>query len=185
MKLIIALGNPGEKYKKTKHNAGFLFIDYYVFVHQNLNEQYTYSDKFDAELLAFFHNQEKVIVAKPQTFMNNSGSSVRKIADYYNASIDDIIIVYDDKDLDFGVIRESGTSSGGHNGIKSIIRELGSTDFNRIRIGIKTEKINVMDTSDFVLSRFSKDELSEMSTNVFPLVAKKIDTLLDHANKNI
>lgn len=133
MKLIIGLGNPGKKYEGTKHNIGFITID--ELAHQlgiTLNKSKFESTYGEAQI-----GTEKVILIKPQTFMNNSGRSVRPWLDYYDLSTDDVLVIYDDLDLPVGKVRlrEAG-GSGGHNGIKSIINYLSSKTFNRIKIGI-------------------------------------------------
>ncbi|PZM85005.1 aminoacyl-tRNA hydrolase [Candidatus Gracilibacteria bacterium] len=168
MKIIVGLGNPGEKYSKTKHNVGFLFLDY-------LKEKYNFPDfnyesKFKGEISIGNYNGEKTILLKPQTFMNLSGESVRKIFDFYKLSLDDFIIIYDDLSMDFGKIRfrEKG-SAGGHNGIKDIIRYF-KENFKRIKVGIGfNDKFEV---SDWVLSKFSEEELIEFDREIFSEVEK-------------
>ena len=154
MKLIIGLGNPGKNYVGTKHNVGFGVID-------------KVCSKYNIDIAKIKHKgffgegrigDEKVLLLKPQTFMNLSGESVREAVSFYKAEINDIIVVYDDTSLPLGAvrIREKG-SAGGHNGMKSIIAHLGREDFLRVRIGIG-EKPNGWDLADYVLSRFNKDE---------------------------
>ena len=117
MKIIVGLGNPGAKYTATKHNIGFITMDEMAFQHKL---QFNKS-KFDAVYAEAFIGTEKVLLVKPQTFMNDSGQAVRPLMDYYDLGIEDLVVVY---------------SAGGHNGIKSLIQHLGTSDFNRIRIGI-------------------------------------------------
>ena len=150
MKLIVGLGNPGKKYKNTKHNIGFIALDSYAEVNKI---KYKKSVKFVSEIA--IHND--AILLKPKTYMNNSGLAVVKAAKYYNVSLEDIVVISDDLNLPFSKIRirESG-SAGGHNGIKSIISNLNSENFKRIRVGIGDNKDIVM--RDFVLSDFSKNE---------------------------
>ncbi len=161
MKLIFGLGNPGSKYDKTRHNVGYLFLDYLA---QKFDFPASKTEKkFKAEVSEGIINDEKVLLIKPLTFMNLSGESVQAVQNFYKVELEDILIVYDDKDMEFGKVRfrEEG-SSGGHNGIKSIISVL-SDDFKRIKIGIANELLEAhMETSDFVLSHFKKEELEEL-----------------------
>lgn len=154
MKCIIGLGNPGKKYENTRHNIGFMVIDELSRRHQwDLNRV-----KFKGEYALEHVNSEKVILLKPQTFMNLSGESLRPLMEYYEIDVEDILVIYDDLDLPLGKIRlrEKG-GHGGHNGIRSIIDHLGTKEFKRLRIGVgrptgSTPVVN------YVLSPFSKDE---------------------------
>lgn len=158
MKLIVGLGNPGAKYAGTRHNAGFSVIDELAERH-NIKVD---TCKHKALIGKGVINGEKVILAMPQTFMNLSGESVRAIMDFYKLTGDDLIVVYDDIDLDVGKIRirEKG-SAGGHNGMKNIILHSGSQDFVRVRVGVG-KKPEHMDLADHVLSRFSREDLPFM-----------------------
>ena len=158
MKIIVGLGNPGAKYAGTRHNVGFSVIDEYAERH-NIRMD---TNKHKAIIGKGIVDGEKVILAMPQTFMNLSGESVRAIMDFYKCKPDDLIIVYDDIDLDVGKlrIRQKG-SAGGHNGMKNIISHLGTQEFVRVRVGIG-KKPDRMDLADYVLSRFGKDELPEI-----------------------
>lgn len=153
-KLIVGLGNPGKKYKKSKHNIGFLTLDHFV-----KNEKIKFKKKrsFNSEIAEL----EKAILLKPMTYMNNSGLAVRKVVDYYDIDINDILIIFDDVDLPFAKLRlRYKGGSGGHKGIKSIISHLNSQDFNRVRFGI--DKPEDKDIKDYVLSDFSKAELKQL-----------------------
>jgi PTH1 family peptidyl-tRNA hydrolase len=154
MKLIVGLGNPGREYTNTRHNVGFNFIDYYL-DYRNITD--TWSKKFDGLYIQTNLNGEKVIFLKPQTFMNLSGNSVRKVMDYFNIEVDDILIVSDDLDLSIGnfKLRPSG-SSGGHNGLKSIESNIGTSNYKRLKIGISNDK--GIDTKDYVLGNISKED---------------------------
>ena len=158
MKLIVGLGNPGAKYAGTRHNAGFSVIDELAERHNIKGD----TCKHKALIGKGVINGEKVILAMPQTFMNLSGESVRAIMDFYKLTVDDLIVVYDDIDLDVGKIRirEKG-SAGGHNGMKNIILHSGSQDFVRVRVGVG-KKPEHMDLADHVLSRFSREDLPFM-----------------------
>ena len=154
MKLIVGLGNPGLRYKKTKHNAGFWVID-------GLAKEYDVKfnkRKFNALWGQLNLNNENIILAKPQTYMNLSGNSVRGFADYFNIDPDDILIVFDDIHLALGIIRlRQEGSAGGHNGLKSVISCLGTKQIPRLRMGVQTEH-DVGNLADYVLSSF-KDKV--------------------------
>jgi peptidyl-tRNA hydrolase, PTH1 family len=159
MKLIVGLGNPGRQYEKTRHNIGFEVID-------SLSDRFSITlntAKFKGIYGVGHVNGEKLILLKPLTYMNLSGESISAIMDYYQIEIEDLVVIYDDLDLPVGKIRlRQKGSAGGHNGIKSTIAHLGTQEFNRIRVGIDRPN-NGMSVSDYVLNRFSKEELEEMS----------------------
>lgn len=152
MFLIAGLGNPGDKYKYTRHNVGFIAADY---IAETFGIKLT-KIKFKSLCGEGVISGEKVLIAKPSTFMNNSGEAIAEIARYYKIPVNRIIIIYDDISLDVGKvrIRPSG-SDGGHNGMKSIIYHLGSDAFPRIRIGIGAPDIPLI---DYVLGNFSKED---------------------------
>lgn len=153
MKLIVGLGNPGKDYEKTRHNAGFMCIDE---VAKKLNMSFD-TKKFKALIAMGFVGGEKVILMKPQTYMNLSGEAVGECARFYNIDLEDILVISDDLDLPTGKIRlRAKGSSGGQNGLKNIINHLGSQEFKRIRIGIGNNKN--YDTKDYVLGKISKDD---------------------------
>ena len=153
MKLIVGLGNPGKEYENTRHNIGFIFIDNFA---KSLNVNID-KKKFDGLYNEVNINNEKVILLKPQTYMNLSGESIIKFVNFYKINIEDILIINDDLDLDFGRIRlRMNGSSGGHNGLKNIILHLGTTDFKRLKVGISNDKNR--DTKDYVLGKFSKED---------------------------
>ena len=155
MYIIVGLGNPKTEYKNTMHNIGFDVIDV-------LAEKYnivTEIRKHKAFCGKGFIGSEKAVLAMPQTYMNLSGDSVREIVDYYKIDVEkELIVIYDDIDLDVGQlrIRKKG-SAGGHNGMKSIIGQLGTEDFTRIRMGVGA-KPKGYDLADYVLGHFSKEE---------------------------
>lgn len=154
MKLIVGLGNPTKEYENTRHNIGFMAID-------ALSEEYHIpvdSLRHKALIGKGVMEGQKVILAKPVTYMNLSGEAVRAISDYYKIPPEDIIIIFDDTTLDVGRmrIRKKG-SAGGHNGIKSIIAHLGTMEFPRIKIGIGAKREG-QDLADYVLGRFPKEE---------------------------
>ncbi|PNV60910.1 aminoacyl-tRNA hydrolase [Clostridium sp. chh4-2] len=158
MYIIVGLGNPTKEYERTRHNVGFQVIDVLA---DKINTEV--SEKKNKALCGRgIIGGEKVILAKPQTFMNLSGESVRAISDYYKVDPEHIIIVYDDISLEPGQLRvRTKGSAGGHNGIKNIIAHLGTQVFPRVRVGIG-EKPKGMDLADYVLGRFPKEEAQVM-----------------------
>lgn len=163
MKLIVGLGNPGKKYAKTRHNVGFMILDLLMphLTHYQVTD-WQQSKKFNAEIAGCTIAGEKIILAKPLTYMNASGEAVQLLAHYYSIAPTDIIVVHDEKDIPLGEVRvQANKSSAGHNGIKSIITHIGSQDFMRVRVGIgpKNNK-KVSDTSKFVLGKFGLFEKS-------------------------
>lgn len=154
MKVIIGLGNIGEKYEKTRHNVGFMLVDYLV---ERLGINFNNSPKHFS-LVA--KNQEYILV-KPQTFMNESGKAVRAICDYFNVNVEeDLIVVHDDLDIELGQFkRQQGTGPKVHNGLDSIYQHLGTKDFLHFRIGIDDRGGDrTIPGSNYVLSQFSQDE---------------------------
>ena len=154
MYIIVGLGNPGDKYAKTRHNVGFNVIDllakeYSIDVSKIKHKALTGEGRVGTE---------KVILVKPITYMNLSGESVADICNYYNIDLENLIVIYDDIDLDIGKIRIRKKGSGGtHNVMRSIIKCLGSNEFPRVRVGLSRPQ-NGQDLADFVLSRFSKED---------------------------
>lgn len=162
MYLVVGLGNPGDKYRYTKHNAGFMVLDYFA-SEQNINISKL---KHKALIGEGQIGQEKIILAKPQTFMNLSGESVLDLMNWYKEDISRLIVVYDDIDLEPGRIRiRPEGSSGTHNGMKSIIYLMNTDKFPRIRVGIGRQP-DYMDLADYVLSRFSDEEIPLMEEAV-------------------
>ena len=151
MKLVVGLGNPGKQYEQTKHNIGFMCLDYYANKHK---ETFKFERKFNGETLKLGN----VVLLKPHTFMNLSGDSIRLVMQYYDIDVEDILVIYDDLDLPLGKLRlrEQG-GPGGHNGVKSIIQTLKTEEFKRVRIGIDSNPM--IAAKDYVLGKFSKAEL--------------------------
>lgn len=163
MKLIVGLGNPGEKYARTRHNFGFMVLDRLAY---SFGATFCEQSKFKAATAEIHSDGEKVVLVKPLTFMNLSGDSVAALAYFYKVESKDIWVVADDLDLPLGKIRvrSGGESGGGHNGLKDIIAKLGNGDFWRIRLGIRGDATrqehlnNQIATHDFVLSVFTNEE---------------------------
>jgi len=183
MKLIIGLGNPGRKYKKTKHNFGFLVLDKLA----SKNKWHS-SKKGNFEYLHMNLAFNDVELVKPQTYMNNSGLAVAYAVKKHNVKPEDIIVVYDDLDLDFGTIRIGKfESAAGHNGIKSIVQHLGFHDFTRIRLGINNELTAKIPAEKFVLTKFArkdKKQLDEMINKATEAITIILDSdITTAANK--
>ncbi len=158
MKLIVGLGNPEPKYDGTRHNIGFMAINHYV---NGLGEKF--KTKFNGQYIQTTVSGEKVIFLKPDTFMNLSGEAVIKYMNFFDIAIEDVLIIYDDLDLDFAKIRiKQNSSHGGHNGIKSIINHLKSKAFLRVKLGINNEYKR--DVKNFVLGTFNKNEQQQLPT---------------------
>ena len=152
MKLVVGLGNPGREYKNTRHNIGFMVLDNYL---GKVAWKNFYSTTIEGE---------DVIFLKPLTYMNLSGMAVSKVVKFYKINLDDILVIQDDLDLKVGTYKiKKNSSSGGHNGIKSIISELGSEDFSRLKVGIG--KSSLIPTDKYVLSRFSEEEKNSIEEN--------------------
>ena len=157
MILIVGLGNPGIKYKRTRHNIGFRVLD--ELQKENDFPDFKFSKKFNALISKKNTGKEKIILAKPETFMNNSGQSVKKLTAYYSISFINLIIIHDDIDLLLGKMRISkNKGSAGHKGVESIIKESGSKNFIRLRIGIRNQESGVKNSEKFVLKNFIKEE---------------------------
>ena len=168
MKLVVGLGNPGKEYDNTRHNIGFMLIDKYL-------GDVKYKDKFNG-LFYEINGNEKVIFVKPQTYMNNSGECVSKFVKYYDIKMEDILIIQDDLDINVGKYKfKINSSSGGHNGIKSIISHLGNDNFFRLKIGISNTRKH--DVIDFVLGKFSKDEINNIN---FDELINAIDDFINY-----
>jgi len=162
MILIIGLGNPGKKYKKTRHNIGFMVIDELVNSEQVKTK--TKRKKTNFAIWETSYNYKKIILIKPLTFINNSGKVVKSIVNNLKSSIQSLVVIHDDIDLPLGKIKISkNISSAGHKGVQSIIDELKTKNFIRVRIGIAPEvKEKPENTVKFVLEKFSKKEKKEL-----------------------
>lgn len=172
MKIIAGLGNPGQKYDKTKHNTGFMTMDHYL-DEKGLSLD---KDKFEGLWTKQKINGEDVILLEPQTYMNESGRSVSQVANFFKVDPEDILIIQDDMDMPIGKIRiRANGKSGGHNGIKSIIRDLGTEKFNRLKIGIRHPK-NATVVS-WVLTPFN-DEQQKLMDDAFDTSVKIIDEFI-------
>lgn len=170
MKLIVGLGNPEKKYDNTRHNIGFMVLDDYL---DNVNWQ----EKFNALYYKTLINNETVMFVKPLTYMNLSGQAVREYVNYFNIDVKDILIIQDDLDEKIGCFKlKTNSSSGGHNGIKSIISELNTQDFARLKVGIGTDNIN--DTIDYVLGKFNSNE-QKILQDLMPIFKEIINSFIE------
>lgn len=173
MHLVVGLGNPGKEYALTRHNIGFMAADK-IFSRYNFAP---FKNKFEGLLAEGTIDDKKVLLLKPQTFMNLSGNSVAKVAAFYKIEPQNIIVIHDDKDLVLGKIKAKiGGSAGGHNGIKNIDSQIG-IEYNRIRIGVGSPEEHHTDTINFVLSRFSKAEMDILEERL-DFIATTINELI-------
>lgn len=173
--LIVGLGNPGDKYEFTRHNAGFMCVDFLADKENfKINKL-----KYKSLLADVDIKGHRCLIMKPQTFMNNSGEAVRDAAQFYKIPPENVIVIYDDISLDVGRIRvRRKGSDGGHNGIKSIIYHLNSDNFPRIKVGVGKKPAEWEDLADWVLSRFTNDELKTLH-DVAEKVCKNLPLMLD------
>ena len=177
MKLIFGLGNPGKLYQNTRHNLGQKIVK--EFVAKNYSQNLNPKKNLDAEILETRESNNKIIFAISTGYMNNSGIPVRKISQFYKISPSDIYIIHDDLDLEVGDYRlQFDRGSAGHNGVKSIIENLGTQSFHRIRLGIG-KPINNIPVEDYVLQPFSKSELDIINSTapkIFDEISKIINS---------
>jgi PTH1 family peptidyl-tRNA hydrolase len=171
VKLIAGLGNPGSKYSNSRHNLGFMVVDEYV---RSLGLSWRYSPDW----ICFYAKNDSAVFVKPSTFMNKSGVSVSALANFYNIKSDDVMVAYDDLDLPFGKVRLAINGlSAGHQGIESVIKELGSVDFGRLRVGIgrptSHDNGKTMEVADFVLADFDQSQKKELGV----VIAKCMEAL--------
>ncbi len=162
--LMVGLGNYPKKYQGTRHNIGFEALDYLV---DSLDEFGNWNLKKDLKSLVSTGqiSDKKVIAIKPLTLMNNSGQAVQEAIDFYRIKISDMIVIHDDLDINFGQIRiRTNGNSAGHNGLKSIVKYLKTSEFKRIKIGIKNPDLASIDAKDFVLQKFNSDEKKHIKT---------------------
>ena len=187
MKLLIGLGNPGDEYKFTRHNIGFMVLDqFFAQISSSVWEK-----KFDSFFNIISINQRRILFLKPLTFMNNSGTAIKELIDYFKIDAKDVFVFHEDMDIDFGKIKAKfGGSSAGHNGIESIDKFIGK-DYSRVRVGIghpkQKKKVN-----NHVLEDFKEDEeekikeITESIVKLIPtLIDKKIDLFSSKVNQNL
>jgi PTH1 family peptidyl-tRNA hydrolase len=175
MKCIIGLGNFPKEYQNTRHNFGFLAVDFLAKKFNFL--EFKFEKKFYGSISCGEILNEKVFLLKPETFMNNSGKAVSALLSFYKITAEDLFVLHDDLDLPFKKIRfKKGGSGGGNNGIRSIISSLGTEEFARLKFGISNPQREIIPAERFVLQRFSDEESSKI-----PLILKQgVERLLSH-----
>jgi len=179
MKLIAGLGNYGPEYEKTRHNYGFMVID-------EIQRKHDFPDfKLDKEHNALISKKGEVLLVKPQTYMNESGKAIKSIASYYKIDVKDIIVIHDDAETNLGEIKEvEARSAAGHNGVRSIIDELKTNEFKRLKLGINSEDSSFKNKplEDVVLKNFSKAEeiiaLGVIEKAVEMIISKVVDLIV-------
>ena len=170
MKLIVGLWNPGDKYRETRHNLGFIFLD--KFALENWFWDWKYESKFTADISSGIIDWEKTFLIKPLTYMNLSGESVAKICSFYKLSAEDFIVIYDDISMEFWKVRVRDTGSAGwHNGVKSLIQHFKS---NWTRIKVWVWEAWKYDVSDWVLSKFTADELIDIDNEIYNKISEEL-----------
>ncbi len=156
MKIIVGLGNPGNQYKKYRHNTGFILLDKLA---EERGLKWKKSSRFESEIAEC----GDFILVKPQTFMNNSGDAVSKLFNFYKISPDDLIVVHDDVDLKFGTVKkQKGKNPAGHHGVEDIIEKVGTKEFWRLRVGIGKPENKNIPVDKWVLQDFSDEEIAEL-----------------------
>ena len=176
--MIIGLGNPGKEYENTRHNVGFVVLDNYA-----NKKNIVFKEKFNGLYAKITDNDQTYILLKPLSYMNLSGTVIRKFIDYYKIKIEDILVIHDDIDMPIGKIKlKFKGSSGGHNGIKNIIENLNTDEFKRFKIGIgKKDDILI---KDYVIGNFSKEE-KEIIKKILLFSDEIIDSFLEKDFENV
>jgi peptidyl-tRNA hydrolase, PTH1 family len=175
MIFIVGLGNPGKEYQDTRHNAGFILLDRLLEIYGNPKPL----SKFNGLIYKQNFSGKEILCIRPKTFMNLSGVTVSAAARHFEDILEKILVIHDDLDIEFGRIRfKTGGGTGGHNGLDSIIKSLGRTDFDRLRIGVGRPP-GKMDPADFVLSKFKKSERKELNLTI-SLAVDAISDYIDH-----
>ncbi|MBN1299281.1 MAG: aminoacyl-tRNA hydrolase [Actinobacteria bacterium] len=178
MILIVGLGNPGSKYYGSRHNIGFAILDVLC---DSVGNSRGFHLRFNSELRKINYLGSDILLLKPLTYMNNSGSSVAAVDRLYSSEIENILVLHDDIDINFGQIRfKRGGGSGGHNGVDSIIKSLKTTSFDRLRFGVGRPPDDC-DASDFVLRKFKKAELQQLDN----LLSTAVDAVKDYIEYGI
>ena len=175
IKLLVGLGNPGLQYKRTRHNAGFLFLE---MLHDSLYASpWQINKQFKAEIAEAFVQGEKVLLVKPQTFMNLSGDAVAAVMNFYRLKSQQMLVVHDEIDLAPGVVKfKKDGGHAGHNGLRDIIAKIGTADFYRLRLGVGRPQVGSV--ADYVLSAYSSDEEVQRE-QCFQRLNGKITDVLD------
>lgn len=176
-KMIVGLGNPGDKYDQTKHNMGFMALELLA---KEYATEFKMKKTFIAEVAQTFVNGEKLFLVKPQTFMNESGRAVKPLLTYFNIDPEDLTVIFDDMDSPAGRVRlRQKGSSGGHNGIKSILTHVGTEHFNHVKIGIGRPKIGVK-VVNHVLTKFDNEDAQAAQEGI----SKAVDAVKFYVENN-
>lgn len=172
MRIIFAQGNPGPEYQATRHNVGYTILDQYA---RERSAEFTHKPKFFASVAELGTGDDKILLAKPSTYYNETGRSARALVDFYKIDpTSELLVIHDDIDLPFGLVRvRAKGSDAGNRGVRSISAALGQ-DYHRIRVGLNNDLLNQLPAHDFVLSRFSKGEQEQL-----PEIVKKAIELID------
>jgi PTH1 family peptidyl-tRNA hydrolase len=189
IKLIVGLGNPGRQYEKNRHNAGFLFLDRLC---EKYSANWATESRFSGIIATCFVGANKVILLKPQAFMNRSGLSVGTVARYFKIKAEEILVVHDELDLDAGVVKlKEGGGHAGHNGLRDIIEKLGEKNFYRLRVGIGRPPAGKK-VADYVLSNPSKEEwvatlrlFDRVDEQINKVVAGEMGAAMSELNKSL
>lgn len=177
MKIIIAQGNPGEKYATTRHNVGFMALDYYADRH---NLEFQSKPKFEALIAEDNSGDEKILLVKPTTFYNDTGRCAINLLNFFKESTDNLLVIHDETAIPFGSLRtRSKGSDAGNNGIKSLNSHL-SENYARLRIGTANEILAKSSSHDFVLSKFNKDEAAKLDSDIYPQISEIIDDFVQN-----
>ncbi len=169
IKLIVGLGNPGQQYDITRHNAGFWFLEGLA---NSFSTKWSFESRFEGEITNILVAARKVILLKPQTFMNLSGRSVGKLIRYYKIGVEEVLVVHDELDFDPGIVRlKKSGGHAGHNGLRDIVANLGSKDFYRLRVGIGRPS-GQQKVADFVLSEPSRDDKNKILNSFVPVYSE-------------
>lgn len=175
MKLIIGLGNPGKKYQNTRHNLGFTALDTLAKI---LSAKFTNSKKFLSGVAKIQTAEGEILLAKPQTYMNDSGKAAAALVNFYKISLADTLVIHDEIDLPFGKIRRGSGGAAGHQGVESILATIGS-GFARLRIGIENRKeYRVPSTETYVLQSFTGEEKKMLTELILPRAIEEIKKFL-------
>ena len=157
MKMIVGLGNPGKEYENTRHNVGFMVLDNWMNKHNFTFDK----NKLNGLYSIIKYNNEDVLVLKPLSFMNLSGTVIRAFMNYYKIDVNDLLVIYDDKDIALGSVKlKKNGSSAGHNGIKNIIENLKTENFKRLKVGVSKNNVDMV---SFVLGKFNNDEMCKLN----------------------
>ena len=179
--LIVGLGNPGKQYEDTRHNIGFMFLDELA---RQANSSFSFQSKLNAYFVKTNWLGHEVILAKPQTYMNLSGQSVQLILSYFKLTEQNLIVIFDDLDQTHGAVKmRVGGGHGGHNGIRSILEQTQSDKFCRIKIGIGKPP-HKSATANWVLHKFSQEEVSELTNDSFPAAQNRLQDYLKRNKLN-